>query len=335
MSALITLEQAIEETEIKKTEEKEKKRNLLLGNGFSISQTKGKFSYGNLLQQANFDSADPVKKIFEIFNTVDFEQVIEALEHAAVIEDAYADNEKKQVFEKDAEKVREALIQAIKAVHPSIQFEIPSQELKACGDFLSVFQNVFTLNYDLLMYWVNLNYPNNKHTDGFGLSEEINGFRNFSEEAYCSIFYLHGGLHLFQSEDGGTKKKISTGNTILSDIERVIRKKKLPLFVAEGTSKKKLSKINSNPYLKHGLDILKKQSAPIFIFGHSADPNDKHIYDAIFHGKTEKVYFCVFDPPKQFEEIQKKLAPYLIGRSPKQIAYIDASKMNVWGISKN
>lgn len=325
MPELIQYGQAIEET-------KAKDRNLLLGNGFSISQTKGKFSYPNLLQHVNFHSDDPVKKIFEIFDTVDFEQVIEALEHAAVIEDAYADNAKKQIFEQDADRVREELIQAIKAVHPSIQFEIPSGELKACGDFLSIFQNVFTLNYDLLMYWVNLNYPNNRHKDGFGLGEEVYGFRSFSEDAYCSIFHLHGGLHLFQSEDGGTKKKISTGGTILSDIESVIRNKKLPLFVAEGTSKKKLSKINSNPYLKHGLDTLKKQSAPIFIFGHSADPNDKHIYDAIFQGKTEKVYFCVFDPPNQFEAIQKNLAPYLVGRSQKPIVYVNASNMNVWGI---
>ena len=51
-----------------------------------------------------------------MLDTFDFEEGMRALEHAAKIETAYSDKEKSTQFQQDAEKVREALITAIRAV---------------------------------------------------------------------------------------------------------------------------------------------------------------------------------------------------------------------------
>ena len=71
-----------------------------------------------------------------------------ALEHAARIEAAYKDVAKSEQFQQDAQAVREALIRAVRAVHPDVQFEIPKDQVENCSDFLSKFKKVFTLNYD-------------------------------------------------------------------------------------------------------------------------------------------------------------------------------------------
>lgn len=66
-------------------------RSLLIGNGFSIAQAGGQFSYANLLEKAGLKPGNPIKNVFATLNTVDFELVMEALQHAARIEDAYGD----------------------------------------------------------------------------------------------------------------------------------------------------------------------------------------------------------------------------------------------------
>jgi hypothetical protein len=51
---------------------------------------------------------------------------------------------------------------------------------------LSSFGKVFTLNYDLLLYWVILGRQ--QFADGFGLGTESNGFRGpFKTSARCNI----------------------------------------------------------------------------------------------------------------------------------------------------
>jgi hypothetical protein len=54
--------------------------------------------------------------------------------------------------------------------------------------------------------------------------------------------------------------------------------KRFPLYVAEGTSPAKTERIMANKYLGHCYEKL----GAFFVFGHSADPNDAHIYGAIY-----------------------------------------------------
>ena len=158
---LMVYEDAIEQTA-------KEDRRLLLGNGFSIAQAGARFCYGNLLERSGLANEGPIRNVFRAFDTVDFEEVMHALEHASKIEKAYGNDRQADIFKDDAAAVREALISAVRAVHPSIQFDVPEQQRTSCAEFLSNFPEIFTLNYDLLLYWVILNSRPIIHCDGFG-----------------------------------------------------------------------------------------------------------------------------------------------------------------------
>jgi Domain of unknown function (DUF4917) len=157
---------------------KEEPRSVLLGNGFSIARAGGVFNYANLLEKADLATESPIKKVFDVLKTSDFEEVVSALEHAAKIEQAYGDDVRSSNFLQDAAKVREALIQAVRTVHPGVRFEIPDKQIDSCANFLDNFVDIFTLNYDLQLYWVILQRLQKRHTDGFGLGNEAPGFRS-------------------------------------------------------------------------------------------------------------------------------------------------------------
>lgn len=303
--------------------------NLLIGNGFSIAQDRNRFTYRNLLEKANLLPTDPILQVFQRFNTVDFEVVIHALEHAAKVEDAYGNSAQRDLFLQDADRVRESLIDAIRAVHPQIQYDIPQGELTQCGRFVSKFTNIFTLNYDLLLYWVNLNTAPRPHSDGFGLGQTGGSFLEFSPQGICSMYNLHGGLHLFLAGDKNTLKRRSTTTTIVADIETTIRGGRLPIFVAEGSSLQKRNKIDSVPYLRHCFETLREKNEPIFIVGHSADPNDAHVYEAVFEGNSAEVYFCVFDPTNNLLQARQRMAPYNVGPN-KPLYFVDSSSIPIW-----
>ncbi len=306
-------------------------RAVLLGNGFSIAQSGGQFGYGSLLEHSGLAGDAPVRQLFEMLQTVDFEEVMHALEAAALVESAYADQRRSEQFRVDAGVIRDALIHAVRTVHPGIQFEIPEDDMAACADFLGKFQQVFTLNYDLLLYWVILNAPNNKHNDGFGLGAQIGGFRTFSEQAYCSVYYLHGALHLFLNDELETQKRISAGGIIDAIARSIKKRKQLPLFVAEGTSIQKASKIHSIPYLRHCYEQLSTIQGSLFVFGHSASGVDHHIYDAIFESRITIFVCFVHDPKNQLNAVAEKFAPYQVRREDVAFYYVDASSANVWG----
>ena len=155
-------------------------RSVLLGNGFSIARTGGVFSYANLLDKSNLPEHSSIRNVFTVFNTFDFEEVMRSLEQAARIEEAYGDKVRSARFRDDAAAVREALIHAVREVHPEVQFEIPDNQVEGCATFINLFDRVFTLNYDLLLYCVVLRAKEKKHTDGFGLGGLVDGLKHLA-----------------------------------------------------------------------------------------------------------------------------------------------------------
>ena len=309
------------------------KRSLLIGNGFSIAQAGAQFSYSSLFEKSGIASDSAIGKVFASLETVDFELVMHALQSAARIEDAYDEPTRATMFRGDAAKVRESLVQAVHSVHPGAQFNVPEDQLKTCGDFLTHFDNVFSLNYDLLLYWVILKVGGNRFSDGFGLGTENNGFRTFQEGAHCNTYYLHGALHLFLGEQRETMKRIVTTSTIINDIANTIRsRRQLPLFVAEGMSSQKMATINSVPYLHHAYAKFSKLTDSLFVYGHSLADNDRHIYDAIFDARApeRKLYVCVYSPDTNLQSSIEKLAPFQARNKKIEVTYVDAGTVKLW-----
>jgi hypothetical protein len=108
--------------EIKKWQDiqEDYKGTLVLGNGSSMAIDK-KFEYKELYQKSLDEKwiKDEIKKIFEDFNTKDFERILKSLYDASrVVESLHGANAKKTI-DKAYENVRNSLIKAVQGVHPN------------------------------------------------------------------------------------------------------------------------------------------------------------------------------------------------------------------------
>ena len=95
---------------------------------------------------------------------------------------------------------------------------------------------LYQSNYDLLLYWVRFEVP--KLYDGFALGKKHRDGRfqgPFQEAAYCQIFNLHGGLHLFQDKIGDVYKALDHGSGVRATITDEIAKHGAGGCAARGT----------------------------------------------------------------------------------------------------
>ena len=315
-------------------------RAVLLGNGFSIAQVGQSLAYSNLRKESDIDKKTSLESVFDTFNTSDFEKIIRYLETAEKVAQAYNREPEASEYKTDAKEVREQLIKAIKKVHPPDFDSIPPQEINSCVIFLKNFGKVFTLNYDLLLYWVLIS--SDAFIDGFGYGKrEGSLWGPFNREAFNmdgkGFFYnIHGGLHLFLSWPYRDVYKAiaNRGDNLLNSITNIIHEEnRLPLYVAEGTFEQKLDKIRSVPYLNYCLEELQGLSGVLFVFGHSGNRTDEHIYDAIFKSRIATLYYCIYDAT-QLSEIRGLLEEYRTKHNnyiPIKYIYAGPGYMNIWG----
>ncbi|MEO0428339.1 MAG: DUF4917 family protein [Pseudomonadota bacterium] len=302
-------------------------RHILLGNGFSIKY----FSYPSLLKASKISGESSIGKLFDLLEITDFEIVIKALEDASVVDRAFQDSSDSK-YQSSARQVRSYLIDAITKCHPQSH---SSLGIQYADKFLSKFDKIFTVNYDIFLYWISL-HGDRRFTDGFGKGLKINGFRRpFQKDAHCCTYFCHGGLHLFETEDRELEKiERINGKSLLQRISETIENEhRYPVYVAEGSTEKKLSKIRSVPYLSHCLDELSRLEGELYIFGHSADTNDRHIYQAIFSSNVRKIYISVFrKTANERRELFSNMEAHKIREgSEAKIFLFDAESANVWG----
>lgn len=335
------------------------KRHLILGNGFSISCRADIFHYGSLFGQANFGNSPEIPLIFQVLNTQDFEIAIRALENAAKILPTYSPcgAETVEKMKEHATILKEILIQTIAGNHPNFPAEIPDEKFWACRRFLAHFLatdgQVFTLNYDLLLYWTLMHEDMPfaepialRKNDGFGNDEDDPNAEYVVWQGEVGahdarVHFLHGALHLFDS--GAELKKytwIRSGIPLIEQIRAAIGENAYPLFVAEGTSVQKKSKIRHNAYLYQGFKQLtanvEQKRHCFFIFGHSLAENDDHILNRLARGKFAKLYVGIYGDPNSAENQQimaraQQVAAQRSDRNPLEVAFYDAASANVWG----
>lgn len=194
----------------------------------------------------------------------------------------------------DAEKLKNSLVSTIAKTHPNSSNEITDNRYESTRRFLSNFSNIFTLNYDLLLYWAR--NMNNLPPDGFNTDD---GFRERGiwkgDETDQNIFFLHGGLHIYD-ESGIIKKHLYTNNgeRIIDQVRTNLSKNHFPIFVAEPNHEKKLDKILHNPYLNYCYKKLMNIDGSLVIFGHSIDDTDTHIFTQAQNSAINNVYISIF-----------------------------------------
>ena len=340
-----------------------KKRHLLLGNGFSIACRPKIFTYGSLFEQADFSKVPEIPKVFEALVTTDFEQVIKALEEASKtvpVYDASLTAVAKKMGE-GAEKLKDLLISTVGNNHPNIPNEIDDAQFWGCRRFLAHFLRaenasgkVYTLNYDLLLYWALMHDDPDgaaidlETNDGFGRDEDTEPeYVNWMGESSAHgqrVHYLHGALHLFDA--GAELKKytwINTGVPLLEQARAAMSADMFPLFVAEGKSQQKLAKIKHSAYLHHSYKSFAQQMQQrgdaLFIYGHSLAENDEHILKKISRGKIAQLYVGIYGDPdsddnKRIVATADQMTAQRHEKSPLAVAFFDASTAKVWEFEK-
>lgn len=337
------------------------KRHLLLGNGFSIACRADIFHYGSLFAQADFSDVPEVIAVFDALKTQDFEAAIRALENAASVLPAYAPGNADPVAKmiEHAAALKEILVQTIAGNHPHIPSDIPDEKFWACRRFLAHFLEgsragcVFTLNYDLLLYWTLMHDDmpfddpiNLSINDGFGNDEDAPDaeyvvWQGETNAHSACIHFLHGALHLFDSGKELLKYTwVRKGVPLIEQARSALHNGAFPLFVAEGTSAQKKTKIRHNAYLYQGFKQftanVQQGKHCLFIFGHSLAENDDHILTRIGRGRFKKLYVGIYGDPDQpvnkaIMARAESLSALRHEKWPLGVSFYDAASASVWG----
>jgi hypothetical protein len=190
-----TIEKALEQTN--------SPRILLLGNGFSQCCMK-KFSLEDNFNYKKLIDKIKDKKIKSLFNEklgiCDFEQLVQEIELISRLQFINGRINDKENIETTIDRLnsiiedtKKSFISVINTIHPKNSNEIlPGCEANA--KFLEKFDTIFTLNYDLLLYWSQREGDSlkDKFKDGFRKKYImlITGIPIFLKQIYF-IFTVH------------------------------------------------------------------------------------------------------------------------------------------------
>jgi Domain of unknown function (DUF4917) len=321
------------------------KKHLVLGNGFSRACRDDIFAYSALFDGANFDALSPAaREAFNALKTKDFEVVIRMLRSASTLVKVYdaANHDLVARFASDAVGLREVLVHAIAGNHPDRPNAIEPHRYAACRKFLLGFDHVFTLNYDLLLYWAlmqNELQPAVRFDDGFrtpdeGPTEYVTWeVENTNPQ---KLFYLHGALHVFDSGPEIQKYTwVNTGVPLIDQIRGAMDEGKFPVFVAEGESAAKVERIKHSAFLIRGLRSLSQITGSLFVYGHSMDPSDEHILRMIGKNKVSRLIVGLHaaDSASRTRIITRarQLAEARPVTRPLEVSFFDANSAAVWG----
>ncbi|MCP5468812.1 MAG: DUF4917 family protein [Deltaproteobacteria bacterium] len=326
----VNFHNAIEETGL----ENNKDRILLLGNGFSISYGDSKLAYANLFEKAKQlslfegDQFIRAKQLLEEVCSCDFELAMEKIEQALKVYEVLGIyglyGVKIQQMKNDATELKNVLIQVIQKTHPEQLNE--DDKYSSCANFLKKFKEIYTLNYDLLLYWVIAKHLTSIFFDGFGFfNEPIWPSNNISKQ---NIFYLHGGLAFFNFSSYIKKLTNSVCGNILTKFDESILRGDIPIIVTGGNAQEKLKHIFSNNYLNYCYSKLKNHSDAnnLFIFGFAFKDCDRHIIEAIQHRKFQRIYISYFEN----NEAWKNKVNDKLGNNESQVCFFKAEDACIW-----
>ena len=244
----------------------------------------------------------------------------------------------------DADSLRETLAQVIASNHPERSDEIPDSQFRSSRAFLNNFKNIYTLNYDLLLYWSlmkdDIDELDLKSDDGFrhpddGPSDYV--VWDINDPGQQNVFYMHGALHVFDA--GAQVQKYTWSNTgiaLIEQIRQALESDRYPIYVAEGSSQSKLDRIMHSSYLSRGYRSMSAIGGSIFIFGHSLQENDEHVLKCIRDSRVSNVYVSIFGDPDSAENQliigrAQSLSSERRGKKKPDVMFYDAVSANVWG----
>lgn len=276
-------------------------KSLLIGNGFSINVW-SKFGYGTLYDLAKSTDVDaPLSDkeiaLFDHLGSSNFEDVLRILYHAKIVDEQLGSPQKADIDQLYV-NTKNALASAVNFAHIAPNL-IDAQKI---NNELRPYKNVFSTNYDLIPYWSIMNEDTWRFKDYFWGDGGCFDITDTDVPAdRTKIHYLHGAIHLVELPSGKTKKLTANGLHSLSDLFDLNHPEQFPLFISEGSTEGKLSRIKRNDYLRFCYEKLGRIDGGLVVLGHSLHKDyDQHIIDAINDSKISRVAIGVW--PHQSKE---------------------------------
>jgi hypothetical protein len=337
---------------LKHLNEQNRKHHLLLGNGFSMAYDGSIFSYNALNDLISESDDAELKLIFEILKTQNFEIVMKQLDNYAEISNILgADQKLIDKVKMISLDLKTKLLNSITSLHPEQVFNISEAKSKSCAEFIKEYLqsdgNVFSSNYDLLLYWILMRNSDIKCNDGFGRYPENIDDSEFIPEGDITwsgltwgkykttqnIYYLHGALPLFDTGSDIIKEEYNGNEYLLNSIKKRIEKGEYPIFVTAGDGDQKLYHIRHNQYLNYCYDTLCQIDGSLVVFGFGFGEFEKHIIKAInkaAHLRNESgnkllsIYIGIFSQ-KDYNHIKSIESEFRC-----KVNLYDAKTANIW-----
>lgn len=244
---------------------------------------------------------------------------------------------------------KKALVSAIANTHLPFPKSVDEARKDRCVKFLAPYKNVFTTNYDLLLYWVAMH--------GSELLQRQDGFRSSADEPDAEylvshehikgnkgILFLHGALHIYVV-NGEVRKHswVRSDKRLIELIKRGLDRGEYPLFVAEGDSDKKLEQIQRSGYLSYCPGKLERIEQALVVYGLSLGESDQHIMNVLADNpELERVYVGLYS---DFDSAAGKATQKVVARMLKRrennrkrtkvfkslsVEYYDSKTAQVW-----
>jgi hypothetical protein len=284
-------------------------------------------------------------QLFDHAGSDDFETVIRHLQESARVIELYEPKNTGlcRALRDDAEVVKRGLVDALIAIHPASAWKIEDEKYRAARQFLSPFGRIFTLNYDLLLYWTvlqrKLSPPNVVVKDGFGRRDP--GSLTWSQPSRADeqeVFYLHGAMHLYVQDRRLRKLEVPKGRMV-ERLQSNLQVGRYPLVVTEGSRQDKESRIGRSTYLTYCHGRLARSAGALFIHGMAISDNDQHILDAIADkgSRIDAIYVGLYgDPSVATDNIRTKARELVRARKAKggrtlKLVFYRSETASVWG----
>ncbi|KMT66927.1 DUF4917 family protein [Catenovulum maritimum] len=327
---------------------------LIVGNGGSIAISSN-FSYKKLYQwgRDNEHIKKAAQEIFEHFSASqrDFERILNKLNQADFI------NKKVDITKSEQNKVRKAytdvrrsLIDTVKGLHP--EWAEVKNEIDFVRQYLSNFNTIFSLNYDLLIHWatqtqISLIDSSDVFDDGFSKRDNVKNSTSLlfdykkllpTNDKTTQLYFPHGNLLLYSTKLGD-EKKITANHK--KDLLTALTKAwanngSQPLFICEGDSHEKLKQINTSSYLSHVYhQALPKAKENVTIYGWSMGTQDNHLLAQLKQANPMRVAVSIYtgqDIESQEKEMKHALTALKneVGINSNNVTFFDSQSAGAW-----
>lgn len=318
-------------------------RDLLLGNGFSMAAL-SRFAYRAIAREVSVALGKyhtDIKTYLADSDIVDLEVVMADIREGAALEepDELDPEDIRTIGGDQYAALQAAFIRALSGIHPKRPTFLDPHNWEACQDFAANFHDIYTLNYDLLVYWLNMKAkPDERWRDGFFPNDDdVLTYAPGNHDSRPTITFLHGGLHLYEV-DGQFHKLVwaGPGETMITQLQDGLDLGIFPLFIAEGTQEAKQNRIAKSTYLREGFARLARAHGNIITFGVSFGENDIHVLETLAASRhLRSLSLGVFSENslERYEKVIEKFSTLrqAAGHEPIPTFLYDAASVLPWG----